>query len=83
MAYSSLTENEMRVVLEARAQSRRKAADLDRLKQKLREAYLLKENTSANEFNCRWPEIHSEALRLREYREICQSGIKSSENTST
>jgi hypothetical protein len=69
MAYSSLTENEMRVVLEARAQSRREAADLDRLKQKLREAFLLNENTSANEFNRRWPEIHSEALRLRAYRE--------------
>ncbi|MGH9882172.1 MAG: hypothetical protein ACRD6N_12110 [Pyrinomonadaceae bacterium] len=69
MAYSSLTENEMRVVLEAREQSRREAEDLDRLKQKLREAFLLNENICANEFNRRWPEIYSEALRLRAYRE--------------
>ena len=59
MAYSRLTENEMKVVQEARAQSRREAAELERLSQRLKAIYLLNENGCVNEFHGGSSEIKS------------------------
>lgn len=51
MVHGRLTENEMRVVHEARAQSRREAAELERLSQGLKARSLLKENAGVKEFH--------------------------------
>ena len=80
MAYSHLTENEMRVVYEARAQSRGEAAELERLKQELRDAYLLNENGCLNEFNRRWPQIYSETMRRDPTYKWISSGINGISN---
>lgn len=62
---ASISESEMTIVHKARAESRREVMELERLKQQIRAAYLLRNENSENDFVRRWPEICSEALRLR------------------
>ena len=65
-----VTESEMKVVYEARAQSRIEMADLERLTRRLKENYLNEKKLSEPEFNQRWPKICSEALRQAAYRPL-------------
>jgi hypothetical protein len=58
-------DDEMSVVFDARAESRREADELERLKLELRAAYLSRENASEHEFVEHWPEICSDILRQR------------------
>ena len=62
MSYGNLTESEMRIVLEARAQSRVEADELERRSQKLKATNLVNEYTCVNEFHGRSSQIESEAL---------------------
>lgn len=68
MAQSGITEAELNIVYGARAQSRLEAATLERLNKQLKASYVSSESVSENEFNRRWPEICSEAVRLQTYR---------------
>jgi len=68
MTHGKLTESEMRVVYEARAQSRLEAAESERLSQRLKAAHALDENACVNESLRRPIEVESEALRERAFR---------------
>ncbi len=61
---TSISENEMRIVQQARAESRFEVAQLERLQQQIHPLYRRKGN-SENDFVRHWPEICSEALRQR------------------
>src|SRR6266487_180355 len=65
MVHDILSEDEMRIVYEARAQSRREVADLERLKDQLLASYFKRQELTENEFNQHWPEICAGALRER------------------
>ncbi len=69
MSQHGLTEHEMRMINEARAQSRKEVADLERLRQQLKAIYL-DENSSDEDFNQHWPELCSAALRPQPDREL-------------
>ena len=50
MVQASLSESEMRTVQQARAQSRNEIAEVERLKQQLRAAYLSRADASEEAF---------------------------------
>jgi hypothetical protein len=68
MSYGNLTESEMRIVLEARAQSRVEADEWERFSQRLKATNPVNENAYVNEFHGRSFQIESEELAKQTYR---------------
>ena len=63
--YVHLSEAELKIVEEARAESRREAAALEQMKQHMREAFLSDTAATAEDFERCWPELRSEMFRCQ------------------
>ena len=59
------SEAEMKIVEEARAESRKEAAALEQMKQHLREAFLSGAAATAEDFERCWPELRNELFRCQ------------------
>ncbi len=56
---------ELAVVIQARAESRKEVADLERMKQLTRAAFLSDESVTEQDFERSWPELRNQMFRLR------------------
>ena len=60
-----LTAAELKIVEQARAESRKEAAALEQMKQHLREAFLSGAAATAEDFERCWPELRNELFRCQ------------------
>jgi len=60
-----LQEAELKVVEQARAESRREVADLEQMKQHARAAFLSSTAVTEEDFERCWPELRNEMFRLQ------------------
>ena len=58
-----LSAAEMKIVQQARAESRKEVAELDQMKYYARRAFLSNPDATEEEFECCWPELRNDMFR--------------------